>query len=236
MNSAEAERQINQMIAFIRNEAKEKAEEIRVKTESACMSEKLNLQAEASVAIKEEYERKRKDWLIQKKIARSKQVNSNRVSVMKDRNDKVSALKTETILKLAEVARSDKYPELIKFLMAEALMSIMEKNVIVRCREEDQGIVEDQMDGAVALFKDTICKASGVTPELTLTLDTNDFLPPAPVAGKEGKSCCGGIVLSAKGGKIMCKNTLDSRLDLAYDDLKPQIRGMIFGVRAKTHS
>lgn len=38
---------------------------------------------------------------------------------------------------------------------------------------------------------------------------------------------CGGIKVSARGGKIVCKNTLDSRLDIAFKEIKPQIRGNI---------
>lgn len=43
----------------------------------------------------------------------------------------------------------------------------------------------------------------------------------------------GGIVLSSRGGQIVCRNTLDSRLDIAFAALKPQVRGTLFGFRAK---
>ncbi len=41
----------------------------------------------------------------------------------------------------------------------------------------------------------------------------------------------GGVLLSAREGKIVCRNTLDSRLDLCFEALIPAIRGMLFGVR-----
>ena len=46
MNSADADRQIEQMIAFIAQEAKEKAEEIAVKTEKEFMADKLSLETQ----------------------------------------------------------------------------------------------------------------------------------------------------------------------------------------------
>jgi len=45
--------------------------------------------------------------------------------------------------------------------------------------------------------------------------------------------CSGGVEISARGGQLLVKNTLDSRLDKAFYDLKPQIRGLLFGVRPK---
>ncbi|CAI5743405.1 unnamed protein product [Peronospora destructor] len=38
----------------------------------------------------------------------------------------------------------------------------------------------------------------------------------------------GGVVLYAKRGKIVCDNTLDTRLDQIYYDLKPTVRKMLF--------
>jgi hypothetical protein len=43
----------------------------------------------------------------------------------------------------------------------------------------------------------------------------------------------GGVVLSARNGQIVCRNTLDSRLDIAFSQLKPQVRGTLFGFREK---
>lgn len=38
----------------------------------------------------------------------------------------------------------------------------------------------------------------------------------------------GGVILYAKQGKIVCDNTLNTRLDQVYYDLKPTIRKMLF--------
>jgi vacuolar-type H+-ATPase subunit E/Vma4 len=38
----------------------------------------------------------------------------------------------------------------------------------------------------------------------------------------------GGVLLSAQDEKIVCDNTLDQRLSLAFDSLLPEIRRTIF--------
>lgn len=42
----------------------------------------------------------------------------------------------------------------------------------------------------------------------------------------------GGVVLSAQEGRIVCSNTLDQRLQLAYEQLLPEIRKTLFGKSA----
>jgi len=219
------------MIAFIRQEAREKAEEIRVKTESAFMAEKLNLKTQASIKIRDDYEQKKKNALVSKKIARSKEINSSRMSVMKNRNDKVEDLKQQVTGELAKLSKHPKYPDLIKFLLAEGFMAVMEEYVTIQCRKEDEAIVKAQLAGAIELFQQQIRDATGKTVAVNTQIDS-DYLPSGPGSGK-GESCCGGVVLHANGRKLICRNTLDSRLELAFHDLSPQVRGGLFGERGK---
>jgi len=57
MNPADADRQIEQMIAFIAQEAREKAEEISVKTEKEFMADKLSLETQAAISIRADHEK-----------------------------------------------------------------------------------------------------------------------------------------------------------------------------------
>ena len=43
---------------------------------------------------------------------------------------------------------------------------------------------------------------------------------------------CGGVVVTSGDGKIVCSNTLDERLQIAYTQNLPMIRGTFFGVEA----
>jgi V-type H+-transporting ATPase subunit E len=232
MQQKEADRQIEQMIAFIYQEAKEKAEEIRVKTESEFMAEKLSLQTEASIQIREEFERKRKERVVAKRIEKSKMMNNARYTTMRHRDDKMKQLKAAVTARLSEVAKNPKYKELLRFLLVQGIMTMQEENIIVQCRKEDENLVKPILGEAVEYYHSIVEKATGLKPPVSLSM-SKDYLPAGPAAGKQGASCCGGLVLSAKGGKIVCRNTLDSRLEHAFYDLEPQIRGLLFGVRPK---
>ena len=58
MNDTEVERQIHQMVSFIKQEAEEKASEIRVEAEEEFNIEKLQMVEEERRRVKKEYERK----------------------------------------------------------------------------------------------------------------------------------------------------------------------------------
>jgi len=234
MDSSEANRQIDQMVAFIAQEASEKAEEIKVKTDREFMAEKLSLETTLNAQILADHEKKKKDFLIQKRIEKSKLLSETRFSTMRRRDQKINDLKGLVLSKLGSVSKDAKYSELLRFLIAQGLQTLLEPVVSIQCRKEDLSLVQKEFDAAIKLFKDNMTKASGITPTCAVTIDTENFLAPAAVAGSQGASCAGGVSLVARDGQIICRNTLDHRLDLAFDALKPTIRGALFGVRAKT--
>jgi len=231
MDKKEAERQIEQMIAFIKQEAKEKEEEIRVKTENEFMAKKLSLTTEASLAIREEFELKRKERLIAKRIERSKKLNDSRYQAMRFRDDQLKVLKDAVREKLTAVSRHKKYRELLKFLLVQGMMSLMEELVIVQYRKEDEELVKGLLEESINYFKEYMEKETGVVPPVVLKL-SSEYLPPAP-SKEPGPSCTGGVILSARKGQLICRNTLDSRLEHAFYKLAPTIRGILFGVRER---
>jgi len=233
MNPADADRQIEQMIAFIAQEAREKAEEISVKTEKEFMADKLQLERQLSLQIRAEHEKMKKNWAVSKKIEKSKQLTESRVSTMRRRDDKINELKNEVLIKLAEVAKDDRYSDLLKFLISQGLMTLMEDDVVLQCRECDLGLVKKQLPGAIQQYRDVMKQATQVEPKVNVNIDSTTFLPPPPKQGYVGPTCSGGILLSCRDGQIICRNTLDARLDICFESLKPQIRGTLFGVRAR---
>jgi len=236
MNPLDADRQIDQMIAFIKQEAKEKAEEIRIKTEKEFMADKLSYETQQNFIIRQEHEKMKKDLLIQKRIEKSKKLSEARFTVMRKRDEKINMLKKEVLNKLSDVSKKPEYKSLIRFLISQGLVTLQEPIVLLQCRKEDLQIVKDQLDEGVKQYIKTMQVGAKTTPEVRVTVDEVNFLPPGPVAGQATNSCCGGVQLSCRGGQILCRNTLDHRLDLAFEALKPQIRGVLFGVRAKAVS
>ena len=45
---------------------------------------------------------------------------------------------------------------------------------------------------------------------------------------QENNKCFGGVILTNEDGLIVCKNTLDARIELAYQYMLPTIRSSLF--------
>jgi len=228
--NSDSEPKLAQIIAKNKQEAREKAEEIEQRVENEFQADKANRIKILSSTIREDMERKKKDKIVAKRIDHSRRITEARNKKMRERDLVVKKLKDEVLAKLVDVAKSPKYPDLIKFLIVQGLMTITENRVIIQCRKEDLKIVQAQAEPAVKHYQDLIKKETGILPKCIMEVNTQEYLPPAPT-GKPGYSCCGGVVLSARNGTIVCRNTLDSRLDLCFDNLIPQVRGILFGVR-----
>eukprot|EP00543_Licmophora_paradoxa_P004749 CAMPEP_0202453960 /NCGR_PEP_ID=MMETSP1360-20130828/11811_1 /ASSEMBLY_ACC=CAM_ASM_000848 /TAXON_ID=515479 /ORGANISM="Licmophora paradoxa, Strain CCMP2313" /LENGTH=221 /DNA_ID=CAMNT_0049073167 /DNA_START=65 /DNA_END=730 /DNA_ORIENTATION=- len=213
--------QIRQMVNFILQEAHEKANEIRVKTEHDFNLEKQTLVHEAKLNIQEEFAKKEKDREIQERIARSAEVGECRVKKMKIRDDLLNSLLEEAASKCAVVARGQNYPQLVQKLIVQGLIKIEENEITVYCRGDDVKTVQKVLPDAVKEYVDIMKKESTVMlePKVVLNGDrSKDLLD----------STHGGIMLTAINGKIVCDNTMASRLGLVYEELLPSIRAILF--------
>merc|ERR1719436_1203608 len=104
---------------------------------------------------------------------------------------------------------------------------LLETDVVVRCRQSDVTVVRGCLQAAQAEYAKLIKAETGTTKACTLSIDT-EYLPPAPVADKDGPSCLGGVLLSCQKGKITIDNTIDVRLRLVMEQAKPAIRDLLF--------
>lgn len=230
MNETEVERQIDQMVKFIKQEAEEKANEISVSAEEEFNIEKLQLLEAEKAKIRKDYERREGQIDVKKKIEYSKQLNESRLKVLQARENAVHELIHDAQQSLAGIAKDTaKYKTLLTDLLLQAYAKLSEPTVLVKVREADQSLAKEAIEAAKSKFKDAFGKDAP-----SASLDTKNFLPPAG-DGKEGEeenSCCGGVVVASGDGKIVCSNTIDERLRIAYAQNLPMIRGEFFGVEA----
>lgn len=230
MNETEVERQIDQMVKFIKQEAEEKANEISVSAEEEFNIEKLQLLEAEKAKIRKDYERREGQIDVKKKIEYSKQLNESRLKVLQARENAVHELIHDAHQSLTGFAKDQqKYKTLLTDLLVQAFAKLSEPTVIVKVREADQGLAKEAIEEARRKFKDAFGKDGP-----TANLDTKNFLPPAG-DGKEGEeenSCAGGVVVASGDGKIVCSNTIDERLKIAYAQNLPMIRGTFFGIEA----
>jgi len=222
MNQAEADRQIEQMIAFIAQEAREKAEEISVKTEKEFMAEKLSLETQQSISIRAEHEQRKKNFKIAKRIEKSKALTEARFATMRRRDERVNEVFKEVLAKLHDVSKNPKYSELLRFLIAQGLLTLLESHVVLRVRQQDVELAKKELPEAVKLYQSTAHSQTGILPKIQVTISEKDFLP---------SGAAGGVQLVARDGQIVINNTLDHRLEIAFEALKSSIRGILFGVR-----
>lgn len=218
LSDADVQKQIKHMMAFIEQEANEKAEEIDAKAEEEFNIEKGRLVQQQRIKIMEYYEKKEKQVELQKKIQSSNMLNQARLKVLKVREDHVRAVLDEARRRLGEITRDgSKYSTILQALITQGLYQIMEANVTVRARQGDAQLVQNVLPGSVEQYKRETGK------DVVVTLDTESFLP---------ADSTGGIELYALQGRIRVVNTLESRLEMIAQQLVPAIRTALFGKNA----
>jgi len=210
------------MVNFIMQEAHEKVNEIRIKTDHDFNLEKQNLVHNGKLKVQEEYAQKEKDLEIEQRVSRSASVGAARVKKMKARDELLEALKKESVEKLATFCKGPEYPTFVRKLIVQGLIKIEESEVEIQCRPEDKAIVTKALPDAVAEFK-TLMTAAGhtVNPKVTVS----ETALPAKLRN-------GGIVLTALNCRIVLNQTVDERLLIAYTDMMPSVRFGLFSQSA----
>lgn len=229
MNEIEVEKQIEQMVRFIKQEAEEKANEIKVSAEEEFNLEKLQLLEQEKAKIRKDYERREGQVEVKKKIEYSKTLNEMRIKVLGARELAIQEIVSEAKIRLRDVSKNpSEYKKLLTDLLVQAAKKLKEKQVVVRARQVDLQLVKDVLEASRKQY-------SQVFPDEevpTMTLDTQNFLPPPHSGDDEIESCSGGVLLASVDGRIICSNTLDERIKIAYAANLPEIRGALFGVTA----
>ncbi|CAM4563115.1 unnamed protein product [Leuciscus chuanchicus] len=215
LSDADVQKQIKHMMAFIEQEANEKAEEIDAKAEEEFNIEKGRLVQTQRLKIMEYYEKKEKQIEQQKKIQMSNLMNQARLKVLKARDDMISDLLNDARQRLANVARDpSRYAALMDGLILQGFYQLLEPKVNIRCRKQDVGIVQAAVQRNIPIYK------AAVKDSLEVRIDQDHFLSP---------EISGGIELYNADGRIKVSNTLESRLDLMAQQMMPEIRVVLFG-------
>ena len=141
-----------------------------------------------------------------------------RLKVLAARDEAIQGMLAESRQSLTAMSSSPQYKQLLVGLIVQGVKKLETKSAVVRCREMD-----------VSTVKIAMAEAEAKVPGLKLQLDTHVSLPPPPETSKEGASCVGGVHVISADGKIICNNSLDDRLSVAFDRNQPEIRTAIFG-------
>ncbi|XP_059799406.1 V-type proton ATPase subunit E 2 [Balaenoptera ricei] len=218
LSDVNVQKQIKHMMAFIEQEANEKAEEIDAKAEEEFNIEKGRLVQTQRLKIMEYYEKKEKQIEQQKKIQMSTMRNQARLKVLRARNDLISELLNDAKLRLSRiVADPEFYQGLLDKLVLQGLLRLLEPVVIVRCRPQDLLLVEAAVQKAIPQYMTVSHKRVEVQVDREVQLATD---------------VAGGVEVYSGDQRIMVCNTLESRLDLLSWQKMPEIRKALFGASA----
>lgn len=215
LSDADVQKQIKHMMAFIEQEANEKAEEIDAKAEEEFNIEKGRLVQQQRLKIMEYFEKKEKQVELQKKIQSSNMLNQARLKTLKVREDHVRNVLDEARKRLGEVTRDPaQYKAVLKLLIIQGLYQLTESHITLRVRQVDLPLVESLVQPIQEQYKQMTKK------DVALKIDSDSFLP---------SESCGGVNLLASRGRIKVNNTLETRLELIAQQLVPEIRSALFG-------
>jgi len=219
MAEADTERRIKQMVAFIRQEARDKAEEIEVRAKEECNVEVMKMTDREKAKMREEFKQREKRIEIENKITKQKVLDGYRMELLKAEDGKKSELKEMVEKRFASVTKnSGKYKEFLKQAMIQAFLLIWdEEEVSVSCRKQDQSIVKSLMQPAMDEVKSRAQKECNTSLKMKANFNNK------PV------KCSGGVIVSARGGKVVCDNTLDARLNIVMRTELPMVRERLFG-------
>lgn len=213
----EVDRQIQQMVAFIEQEAKEKADEISVKAEEEFNIEKGRLVQQEKLKLMQQFERKEKQADTAKKIAYSMSLNVARLEVLKAQEDHLKSVVAKAESNLGDLAKDkSKYKKLVEDLIAQGLCTLLEESVTLKCCKGDVALVKEVLPAALKKFT----AQSGMKCNCEIDTKAESVLP---------DSCGGGVLLCNSNGRITVNNTLEARLELAIQQLLPAIRHKLFG-------
>ena len=194
---------------------------INIQTEHDFNLEKQTLVHEAKLSIQDVFAKKEKDHEIQERISRSAEIGACRVKKMKIRDDLLTTLLSEAGAKCAVVARGANYPQLLQKLIVQCLIKIEENETVIYCRKQDAATVKNVLPAAVKEYVEIMKRESSVLLRPNVTMNTDGDKDLAELTH-------GGIVMTALNGKIVCDNTMSSRLTLVYEELLPSIRAILF--------
>ncbi|KAI8590159.1 ATPase, V1/A1 complex, subunit E [Geranomyces variabilis] len=215
LNDSEVAQEMNKMVAFIKQEALEKARELKVKADEEFNIEKAKIVRQETVAIEAFYEKKKKQAEVQRKIAQSNHINKCRLKVLQARQQVLTELLGEAKSQLVNISNDrGKYEKLLEDLILQSFYQLMEKEVKVNCRAKDADLVRS----AIGKANETYSKEFGY--KVNAVIDEANPLP---------ESGAGGVVVGAQEGRIRVSNTMESRLELLSEHMLPDIRILLFG-------
>ena len=234
MNKGQAGTILDSMIKFIEAHGKERVSDINMQMENDFTVQKEKMIDAEKKRLYEQFNKDLNIAEINLKIEKSAQANKVRINKMSQTNVLVESLREKTKQSLQEKMSSDRaaYSELLKKLLVQGLIKLIERKVTLRCRESDHEILQAVIDDAVSEYKELMLsqvkdlEGKDDIP-CEVTIDEEKRLPEYNEADPTN-SCLGGFVMYARKNRIVCSQTLDERVNMTYEQAIPAMRAQLF--------
>jgi V-type H+-transporting ATPase subunit E len=142
------------------------------------------------------------------------QINKARLQVLQARDQVLDEILEKARKHLRDASStSASYQELLKVLVLQCLFRLMDEKVSIACRQADVELVGKAITYATAEYG----KQAGTRVNVTVE---EKYLH---------ADCAGGVIVSSLNGKIKCDNTLETRLEYAFEVMLPVLRVRLFG-------
>ncbi|GHJ86321.1 hypothetical protein NliqN6_2723 [Naganishia liquefaciens] len=214
LNDSEMASEMNKMVAFISQEAREKAREIQVKADEEFAIEKAKIVRQETAAIDAQFDKKRKQAEVGWKISQSTALNKSRLEVLRSRAEHLDTIFDETKTKVKDLSKdSDKYQSVLEGLILEVLLILVSPEVLIEHTPSASEKVKNAGETALKKYTEISGRTSKIEYKDSLSDDTSS----------------GGIIGSMMQGRIKVDNTLDARLKILEEKMLPEIRTDLFG-------
>ena len=214
---------LQKMIKYIQQETDKKVQIIKKEAGKDADLEKALLINPEKEKITKRMEKELEDYKTKMKIAQSQKMNKLRLEKLKVKIDCVNSVFEEARNQLLAKIKNDpeEYRKVLKDLIIQGFIKLLEDNVNIICKKEDYNIVCGLVDQAKNEFMEKIKKEAkkGTKINLNVSVDSKYYLP---------ETLIGGVFLTSLKSKIRVDNTLDKRLELLKQSATPEIRKILF--------
>jgi len=129
-------------------------------------------------------------------------------------------MRKQAAAKLPSLKSGSGYPKLLESLILEALKQLCDQKVVVKPVAGEEKATTSALNNAKAAFTKWADEKMGSewAKGISVTMDSETL----------STDCIAGVQVKGMGGKITLTNTLESRLDLAFETYLPQLRSALF--------
>lgn len=173
---------LQKMIQYIKQETEKKVNNIKKEADKEANLEKALIIKPEKEKINKKIEKELEDYKTKMKIVQSQKMNKLRLEKLKVKIDCVNSVfedaKTQLLKKIKN--NPEEYKKILKDLLVQGFIRLLDDRINVLCKKEDFEIVKGLIDEAKNEFLEKLkkeAKKSAQIENLKVTLDEKYFLP-----------------------------------------------------------